>query len=156
MKVRPELLIPFFLVSCIYDPPLKGKTVFIHNQTGQQLFVAESLTGNYFNLYFNATVSSRRYISRQPDFMTEYGLLEQFYSTSEMDSLQQNRKNKLTLYFVDQAHLQETPNMVLAKHLYRSFDINIDTLKKYELNHLFVTQNAILFEHNYDYTNRRQ
>ena len=39
----------------------------------------------------------------------------------------------------------------------RSFDVNIDSLKKYDLNRLFITSDTILFEHDYNYhTNRKQ
>jgi hypothetical protein len=151
MKIRPELLLSFLLVSCVYDPPLKGKSFFIQNQTAKPVFVIDSLTGNYFKLYDTAKVNNRPYIGRRPNFITEYGLFERFYSNAEMDNIMLKKKGKSTLYFVDQVHLGDTPGIVLTNHLYRSFDINIDTLKKYGLNHLFVTEDTILLEHDFDW-----
>ena len=154
MKVSPELLLLFLLTSCIYDPPLKGKTIFIHNQTGKTLFVVDSLTGNYFKLYDTAKVNDRRYISRRPNFMTKYGLWERFYSNNEIDSIRRKRNNRLTFYFIEQEFLQNTPSTVLANRSFRSFEINIDTLKKYELNHVFITENTVLLEHKHDFYTR--
>ena len=151
MKVRPELLLSFLLVSCIYDPPPKGRTVFIHNQTGYPFFVVDSLTGNHLKLYDTTKVNDRHYISRRPNFTTEYGVFERFYSDNEINSIQHKRNNRLTFYFIGQEFLQNTPSTVLANHSFRSFEISIDTLRKYELNHLFVTKDTVLFEHHHDF-----
>jgi hypothetical protein len=47
--------------------------------------------------------------------------------------------------------VRDAPSVVLTNHSYRSFESWVDTLKKYELNHLFVKEDTILFEHRQDY-----
>lgn len=155
MKIRPELLLIFLLSSCIYDPPLKGKEVYIHNQTNGALLVIDSLTGNYFKLYDTAKVNDRVYISRRPGFIAEFGSYLRFVSNNEIDKVTLKKKNKITLYFVDKAYLQNESGTILSNNVYRSFDIIIDTLKKYELNHLFVTGDSIFLDHHYDFYTRQ-
>jgi len=150
MRIKTALPLLLFL-SCVYDPPPKGKELTIHNQTNKQLLVIDSLLGNYFKLYDTATVNGRRFISRQANYVMEYGDYLRFYSNLELGILKKKNFNKITLYFVDQANLGGSPRKILATHAYRSFDISIDTLKKYQLNHLFVVGDTIVFEHDYDY-----
>jgi hypothetical protein len=152
MKLKPQLCFILLLFSCIYHPPQNGKEILIHNQTDRPIVILDSLTGN-LKLYDTATVNNRRYISREPNYLTEYGIYPKFYSEVEMNHL--NSKNKITLYILDTFYLSNTLSQVSSKHLFRSFDINIDTLKKYNLNHLFINDDTIFFEHDYNYyTNR--
>lgn len=156
MNLKPAILFIFLLASCIEDPPRKGKEVWIQNQSARPLMVLDSLTGNYFKLYDTATVNGRRFITRQANYITEYGLCSRFFSEPEVNDLQSKNISRITLYLVDENYLQAIPDSVLVNHLYRSFDISLDTLKKYELNHLFITNDTVLFEHSYDYfTNRK-
>ena len=100
-------------------------------------------------------VNGRRYISRQPNYMTGYGVFQKFYSDGEINNLKNKKINKIKLYIIDTNDLQNTLSQISTNHLFRSFDINIDTLEKYDLNHLFITNDTILFEHDYSYyTNR--
>jgi hypothetical protein len=119
--------------------------------------VLDSLNGKHFKLYDTAMVNDRRYISRQPNYSTEYGVHRSFYSDAKFDDLKNKNINKITLYVVDYSNLENTPGSILINHSYRSIDISIDTLKKYELNHLFITTDTMLLEHDYDYyTNWKQ
>jgi hypothetical protein len=87
--------------------------------------------------------------------MTEYGVYQKFYSDGEMNNLKNKKINKIKLYIIDTSDLQNTFSQIYTNHLFRSFDINIETLEKYDLNHLFIINDTILFEHNYSYyTNR--
>ena len=45
--------------------------------------------------------------------------------------------NKIEFFIINTSDLQNTFNQIYTKHLFRSFDINIDNLEKYDLNHLF-------------------
>jgi hypothetical protein len=157
MKLKPEFILIFLLCSCIYDPPRKGKDVSIHNQTNRPIMVLDSLTEKYFKLYDTAKVNDRRYISRQPAYITEYGVYRRFYSDAEIENLKNKNINRIALYVIDYNNLGNTPGSILINHLYRSFDISIDTLKKYELNHLFISTDTMLLEHDYNYyTNWKQ
>jgi len=154
MKSRPELILIFLLGHCTYDPPQKGKELLIHNQTDRAFLVLDSLNGKSFTLYDTAKVNDRVYITRQPNFVAEFTSFTRFYSNMKMDVIRLKNKNWTTLYFVDQADIHLSPQAILASHAYRFFSINIDTLAKYELNHLFITKDTILFEHDYDYCER--
>ena len=119
--------------------------------------VLDSLNGKHFKLYDTAMVNDRRYISRQPNYITECGVYRSFYSDAKFDDLKNKNINKITLYVIDYANLENTPGSILINHSYRSLDINIDTLKKYELNHLFISTDTMLLEHDYNYyTNWKQ
>ena len=157
MKLRPELLfiLLLFLFSCVYDPPQKGKEISIHNQTDKPIIIVDSLNGNHARLYDTAMVNGRRYISRQPNYMTGYGVYQKFSSDGKINNLKNRKIDKIELYIIDTSDLQNTFSQIYTNRLFRSFDINIDTLEKYDLNHLFITNDTILFEHDYSYyTNR--
>jgi hypothetical protein len=156
MRVRFELFFLLLPLSCVYDPPLKGKTLSVHNQTEKQFLVIDSLTGNYFKLYDTALVNDRKNIARQGNYLSEYGDYESFYSNRELDIVKAKRLNTLTLFFVEQTNLRNSPGNALTRHLYRSFKINVDTLKKYQLNHVFLSEDTIIFEHGYDYLTIRK
>jgi len=74
-----------------------------------------------------------------------------------MDNFKLKNNNKITFYIIDTSDVQNILSQISIDNSLRSFDINIDTLKKYDLNHLFITSDTILFEHYYNYhTNRKQ
>lgn len=156
MKLKPEFILIFLLCSCIYDPLLKGKEISIHNQTNRPIMVLDSLSENYFKFYDTATVNGRRYISRQANYVVEYDVYRSFYSDTEIEYLKNKNFNKITLYVIDYNNLENATGSILINHLYRSFNISIDTLKKYELNHLFITTDTTLLEHAYDYYSNRE
>lgn len=89
--------------------------------------------------------------------MTEYGNYQKFYSDFEMDNLKLKNKNKITFYIIDTSDVQNILSRISIDNSLRSFYVNIDSLKKYDLNHLFITSDTILFEHDYNYyTNRKR
>ncbi|HEY2727903.1 MAG TPA: hypothetical protein VGI61_12055 [Parafilimonas sp.] len=96
-------------------------------------------------------VNGRIFITRQPNYMTEYSICQSFFSDNELNDLKNKKINKITFYIIDQAELQNTLNVILINYAYRSFDINIDTLKEYQLNHLFITEDKTLLENDYSY-----
>jgi hypothetical protein len=129
----------------------RREKLFLYTQTGHSLFVIDSLSEDYLKLYDTSKVNDRRYINRRPNFMTEYGLYELFYSDNKIDSVQHKRNNWLTFYFIKGEFLQYAPSTVLANRSFSSFEINIDTLKRHELNHLFVTEDTVILEHDYNF-----
>lgn len=156
MKLRPEFIFLFLLCSCVYDPPQKGKEIFIHNQTDKPIIIIDSLTENRLRLYDTAIVNNRRYITRQSKYITEYGNYQTFYSDFELDNLKLKKNNKITFYIFVTSDVRTASSQISVDNPLRSFDINIDSLKKYNLNHLFITSDTIIFEHDYNYyTNRK-
>ena len=156
MKIIILLALGTLLKTCFYDPQ-KGKDVIIHNQTDSFVLVLDSLNIEKIALYDTASVNGRVYISRKPNYLTEFNNIKKFISDSYIRKLTKDKIDKLTFYFIDKINLGKSPNQILTNHLYRSIEINLDTLDKYKLNHLFLTDNAILLEHEHDFlTNRKQ
>jgi hypothetical protein len=154
MRIRTALPL-LLLLSCVYDPPMRGKELTIHNQTNQQFLVVDCLLGNYFRLYDTAQVNSRRYIGRRPNYVAEYSIYQHFYSNRDIDSLKKKNFTKITWYVIDQSEVPNGPSEISATHAYRSFDLNIDTFKKYQLNHIFIMEDTIILDHEYDYASNR-
>jgi hypothetical protein len=140
MKLKPGLFFILFLFSCIYDPPQKGKEILIHNQTNKPIIILNSLNLKYLKLYDTAMVNERIYITRQPNYITGYSIYQNFFSDNELNDLKSKNISSVTFYIVDEAEVKNTLNAILNNHAYRSFDVNVDTLKKYQLNHLFITR----------------
>jgi len=154
--LKPEFFLIFLVCSWICDPPSKRKEVSIHNQTDRAIIVLDSLNVRSFKLYDTATINGRRYISRKSNYITEYGVYRRFYSLAEIDHLKNENINKITLYVIDYNDLQNVNDSILLKYSYRSVDISIVMLEKYELNHLFITADTMLIEHDYDYSSSRR
>jgi hypothetical protein len=142
------------LTGCVYDPPPIGKTISLHNQTDRSLFVSDSLTGKYFRLYDTVRINERSYIQKSSRFLNAYTFVELFYSNNELASFAKYRNNQLSFYLIDVSDRQEMSVTGLTNNSFRSFIINIDTIKKYELNHLFITKDTILLEHSFRYYNK--
>jgi hypothetical protein len=156
IKLTLQLLLLSRLLTCFYDASLKGKEISVHNQTDKQFLLVDSLSGNYFKLYDTAMVNGRKNITRQPNYVTEYGYYNCFYSDPVLETVKIKKSNTLTLYLVEQANLHNDPKSVFAGRLYRSFNINVDTVKKYQLNHLFIMTDTIMLEHDFDYSTIRK
>ena len=151
MKIRSELILVIFMCSCVYDPPPKGKELTIHNQTEKPIVVRDSLTADYFKLYDTAKVNGRKYIRRKDNFLTEFNVVQLFYTDVAMDLKKIKSNGKIRLYFIDEAYMEIRPEDILKNQTYRFIDIHVDTLNKYQLNHVFFTSDTILFEHDMDY-----
>jgi hypothetical protein len=156
MKLKPEFFLIFLVCSWICKPASKRKEVSIHNQTDRAIIVLDSLNVGSFKLYDTAIINGRRYISRKPNYISEYGVYTRFYSLTEIDYLKNKNMNKITLYVIDCNDLLNVKESIVINHSYRSLDISIATLEKYELNHLFITADTMLIEHDYDYSSVRR
>lgn len=90
-------------------------------------------------------------------YMTEYGNYQKFYADFELDNLKLKNNNKISFYIINTSDVQNILTQISSDNTLRLFEINIDSLKKYDLNHVFITSDTILFEHDYDYyTTRKQ
>lgn len=150
MKAQLLLISVFLMSSCVYDPPKKGIDIFIHNQTGKQIVIADSL-GADVKLYDTAKVNNRVFVNRLGNYMAEYTTYNKFFSQTVIDSFKKHNHNYITLYILDENHLPDSAGKFIFSNPYRSFDINMDTISNYKLNHLFIYKDTILFEHRYDY-----
>jgi len=149
IKLKLKLIFILLLSSCVYDPQQKGKDVIIHNQTDKALIISNFLTQDNLRLYDTTVVNNRRYISMQPNYINKYGVYPRFYSDIEMDNLKNKENNKITFYISDPVVLRNTlKNAPIGKSL-RLIEISVDTLKKYDLNHLFIFNDTVFLEHKY-------
>jgi hypothetical protein len=147
MKIIILFALPILLTACVYDPPTKGKSIGIHNQTDSDILVLDSLKNDAnLNLYDTAKVNSRMYISRKYNYITEYNNFIKFLPDAYIQELRKDNRDKLSFYFIKKINLEKPLNEILVNHLYRSTEINLDTLEKYGLNHLF-----ILLEHDHNF-----
>jgi hypothetical protein len=91
------------------------------------------------------------FIERPGNYMSEYATHNKFYSETFIDILKLKNQNFIRLYIFGQNHFQSDTTNFQFSNPYRYFDFNIDTVKKYELNHLFIYKDTILLKHNFDY-----
>lgn len=138
-----------FIPSCIgiYDPPIKGKEIVIHNQTDQQILVLDSLTGEYFKLYDTALFNDRKYLWRKPNYIPEYGIYDHFVPDDEVQELRNAKKLKASFYFIAQSELGKTPRQIVEKGLYRLCEVRLDSLEEKELTHVFFNPDTVFIDH---------
>lgn len=154
MNQKIIFFLALLISSCVYDAPKKGIVISIHNQTDGPLLITDSL-GGHLKMYDTAKINNRIFIDRPGNYMAAYATYDKFYSGTIIDSFERKNQDYIRLYLLGENHFpNDTSNFVFGNP-YRSFDINIGTIKKYKLNHLFIYKDTILFEHNFDYTIRK-
>ena len=154
MKPNPFLFVILFFFSCVYDPPQNGKEVIIHNQTNSSIFISGTLNKGYLHLYDTSLINGRKDITRIGNYLPEYGTWVDFISDGEMNALRKKNVNTIKLYIINKEDFSKSIDEILNQHAFRTFEINIDEVKKHAINHLFIYQDKMLFEHNYSYTSK--
>lgn len=151
------VVVSILVSSCFYDPPLKGKTLFIENQTSDVLYVVDSLTGNSnLKLYDTFSVNNRVYISRRPNYIPAYGKYGHILSQTSIDSEKKKNRNDLTFYFISSNNLNKSVKDISTNRLYDSIKINFKAIEENNLNYLFYfKKDNIQFEHEYNLKDMR-
>jgi hypothetical protein len=86
-------------------------------------------------------------------YIAEFEIYHKFYSEYKMNNLKRKNSNAITLYIINTKNAQKELDQFDIDNSLRSFDISIETLRKHGLNHLFITKDTILFEHDSYYSN---
>ena len=146
----------FFLIilvsGCIYDPPLKGKEIFIENQTNDFVYVLDSLPGKGgVSVYDTFSVDNKVYISAKPNYISKYNKWAYFFSERKYKSMKSNRETKIHFYFIVQKDLDKTWEELKDKKLYKIINIDIDEINEKPVNHIFYYTDSINITHEYNF-----
>jgi len=153
MKFKLRFYVTFSLTiiisSCIYDPPIKGKEIVIHNQTARPILVLDSLKGQNQKLYDTSLLNGRKYIWRKPNYVAEYSQFQHFIPDTQIQLLRRKNLSNVIIYFIDQSALENTLSQVSKDKSYRTLEVNLDSLEKNEWNHIFFTMDTVFIEHEF-------
>ncbi len=147
------LLIYLFLllVGCFYDPPRKGKEIFIHNQTDEYVYVTDSLlpTGN-IRLYDTVLVNKKELMLAKGNYIPTFNQWIYFLPEVWYKDLKENNIHKFALYFITRNDFNKNYEVIKSNKLYQVYYIDLDDVMKNQLTHVFYFKDSILTEHTYD------
>lgn len=155
MRFNIQYLIYLFLLGCVnppaYDPPIEGRDIFIHNQTGNYVFVTDSLPDEGYMLpYDSFLVNSRVMISKKGNYISGYDQWIKLFSDKQYQSLKKKGLRLDTLYFIEEKNMKSTWNEIRSNKLFRDFSYDINDVNRSELNHIFYFRDTIFLEHSFN------
>lgn len=147
------LILSLVFLGCVYDPPLKGREIYIHNQTDKYVFVTNSLPSSGFLLAYDTfRVNSRILIGKKGQYIAGYDDWVYFFSKTRYDFLKTKKVQKDTLYFIQETDIRKPWNQLRDEIGYKIFEFDIEEVEKSKLNHIFYYGDSILLSHEYNMT----
>jgi hypothetical protein len=150
MKYCVTFLILLVTTGClVYDPPLKGNDIFIHNQTADFVYVLDSLpaTGT-LPLYDTFSINSKPIIEAKPNYISKYGTWDYFFEEEQYRLLKQNGVDSLTFYFIP----PQSPDSsyININRQYTILKLSIDDAWNKPVSHIFYYGDSIAVTHKYN------
>lgn len=137
--------------SPVYDPPLEGKDIFIHNQTGQFIFFTDSLPNKgYLMRYDTILVNSKPVVQKNGNYIPGYDQWLYFLSESKLDFLRRRGDKNIPLYFIKEADIFKPCDEIKKNRFYTVFYLEFEAVTKNLLNHLFYFNDSIYLTHDYN------
>lgn len=144
------------LSSCICDPPLKGKDIFIENQTNDYVFVTDSLQGSqYFTIYDTFLLNGKIYISSLPNYIPKFNKWQSFLSEIEFSDMKSRGNSQSTYYFIKKENILFSIEQIRSKKLYDSINISLEEIVKNNLNYIMYYGDSIIFNHEFSISRNR-
>jgi hypothetical protein len=142
--------------SCVYDPPLGGKDIFIENQTDDYVFVIDSLNGSgYFAINDTLFVNNNIYISTSANYIPRFDRWQSFISNTKIGSLKGKDKLQVTYYFIKKETVFSYIERIRGDNLYDSITISLDEIEKNELNYITYYGDSIILSHEFSMSQRK-
>lgn len=158
-----KLLVIFVIVtvsvcSCIYDPPKKGISVFIENQTNEFLYIVpDSLkANNYLICYDTAYVNGQQYITAKGNYIPPFSKYEYFLSEQHIMDLVNQKKEAQNIYIVLEKNLNMITDSIIERNLFKKVDIFYKKLSVDSTYHLFIWKDNIKFTADFDWQKMRR
>ena len=133
--------------GCIYDPPPKGKDIFILNQSDENIFVTDTLfTGGTIRQYDSFLVNKKLFVEVKGNSIRSYSRWRYFLSEKKS----KNMRQQFTLYFIKTDDLSKSYEQIRANTLYKVFSADLDEIEESKLNYVFYYKDSIILKHEYD------
>ena len=144
------VIVAVVLFSCIYDPPLRGKNVFIENQTDDYIFVADSLKGyGFLKFYDTLRINGNEYISAEPNYISPFTKWQNFISEMEFKTMKNNNITQMIFYFIKGENVLRPIEKIRTNKLYDSITINLVELEQNDLNYIFYYKDSVTLNHEF-------
>jgi len=137
----------FSASGCIYDPPPKGKDIFILNQSDENIFVTDTLfIGGTIRQYDSFLVNKKLFVEVKGNSIRSYSRWRYFLSKKKS----KNMRQQFTLYFIEADDLSKSYEQIKANTLYKVFSADLDEIEESKLNYVFYYKDSIILMHEYD------
>jgi hypothetical protein len=147
--ISPCLL--YLLTGCVYDPPKKGYDIIIHNQTGQYVYVVDSLpaTGRPV-VYDTFLVNKRPMVQAMGNYIPEYAQWRFFLLENQYQYIRSKKAGKDTLYFIKAGDIDKSYDSIKNNRLYTMYPYLVDEIKNNTINRLFYYNDSIVLMHTFN------
>jgi hypothetical protein len=152
MKQYLLLIILFITTGCpVYDPPLKGNDIFIHNQTADFVYVLDRLpaTGT-LPLYDTFSINSKPNIEAKPNYISKYRDWDYFFDESQYRQMKRQGVDSFTFYFIPPDYIDSSFEQIHANRRYTRVKLHIDEAWNKTINHIFYYGDSIEVTHEYN------
>lgn len=142
--------------SCIYDPPKKGVSIFIENQTNDFLYIVpDSLAANnYLVRYDTAYVNGRQYITAKGNYIPPFSKYAYFLGEQHIKNLAGRKENVQNLYIIPGENCHMPIDSIVENNLFRKTGIPYQTLSIDSTYYLFIRKNSIELTTDFDLKRR--
>ena len=150
-KTTYYLFCLLFFQSCLYDPPLKGKSIYFLNQTDNYVLICDSLNDVGFSKLFDTIlINDNIHIMAKGNYLPKYRLWEDFISINERNSLKKKNITKINYRFIREDKIGFSNMDILNQKLYDSIELDINDIFNNQLNYIIYYNDSIKFVHKYD------
>lgn len=138
---------------CVYDPPPKGITVFIENQTDEFVYIAsDSLkVKSYLACYDTAHVNGQQYIAANSNYVPPFSKYGYFLTEEHKQDLMTRKTEALNLYIISGTICNTPVDSIVEHHLFRKEVISYKNLHIDSTYHLFIWKDKIKFTSDFDW-----
>ena len=150
MKIFLSFCILLLLWGCNYDPPPKGNDIVIHNQTGNYVYISDTLPGTGTIVLFDTLrVNDKWMVAARGNYISKYSQWEYFLSNNQY-TMAKKQPSKAVFYFIDEKDVGKDYSEIISKRLYRTYKFNPDDIVDHLISHIFYYNDSIILEHKYD------
>jgi hypothetical protein len=156
MKQQLLILLLITTTGCpAYDPPPEGNDVFIQNQTGDFVYVTDTLplTGT-IDLYDTFSVNSKMFVAAKPNCIPRYTDWRYFFTESHYRWMKQRGMDSIIFYFIAPENHHRTYEEIRAQRLYTLAGMPITEAREKSINHIFYYKDSIEVTHQFLFETR--
>ena len=150
MKNSFFLICLIFIGGCVYDPPVRGKDIFIENQTDDYIYVCDDINKQTFlKLHDTFLINDKKYIAALPNYIPKFSKWNYFISEAKQQEIKNKNNDIVRLFFIRQRDIEKNINLISKDGLYTKFEINLSDIQNHQINYIFYYHDSIFIAHEY-------
>jgi hypothetical protein len=130
----------------VYDPPIKGKEIYIYNQSDHPILALWLISEATLMKFDTVLINNRKFIQRRPNYVPEYGTFDDFISCKILEKAS-NNKSVIKYFIIDEVNSMKSANQISDSSNYKFLEINPDSVLMNGLNYIVFNDDTVILEH---------